>query len=122
LDYLVSVLPNTHGTQKLVNASVFEALPAHAVFMNVGRGASVDEQALVDALHQNKIAAAILDVFEQEPVPQESPLWTTPNLLMTFHTSAPSLPEDLAKLFIENYKLFHAGIPLKHQVDFEKGY
>lgn len=122
LDYLVAVLPNTHGTQKLVNASVLNALPAHAVFMNVGRGASVDEGALIEALQQNKIAAAILDVFEHEPVPQESPLWTTPNLLMTFHTSAPSLPEDLAKLFIENYKLFYAGKPLKHQVDFEKGY
>jgi phosphoglycerate dehydrogenase-like enzyme len=122
LDYLVSVLPNTHGTQKLVNANVFEALPAHAVFMNVGRGASVDEQALIDALNQKKLAGAILDVFEQEPLPKDHPFWTTPNLLMTFHTSAPSLPEDLAKLFIENYKLFHAGKPLKHQVDFEKGY
>jgi phosphoglycerate dehydrogenase-like enzyme len=122
LDYLVSVLPNTQGTRKIVNADVLNALPPHALFINVGRGSAVDEAALLDALNQNKLAGAVLDVFEQEPLPTDHPFWTTPNLLMTFHTSAPSLPEDLAKLFIENYKLFHAGKPLKHQVDFEKGY
>jgi phosphoglycerate dehydrogenase-like enzyme len=122
LDYLVSVLPNTQGTHKIVNAELLAALPSHALFINVGRGSAVDESALLNALNQNKLAGAVLDVFEQEPLPKDHPFWTTPNLLMTFHTSAPSLPEDLAKLFIENYKLFHAGKPLKHQVDFEKGY
>jgi phosphoglycerate dehydrogenase-like enzyme len=122
LDYLVSVLPNTQGTRKIVNADLLHALPPHALFINVGRGSAVDEAALLNALNQNKLAGAVLDVFEQEPLPKDHPFWTTPNLLMTFHTSAPSLPEDLAKLFIENYKLFHAGKPLKHQVDFEKGY
>ena len=122
LDYLVSVLPNTQGTRKIVNAELLNALPSHALFINVGRGSAVDEAALLNALNQNKLAGAVLDVFEQEPLPKDHPFWTTPNLLMTFHTSAPSLPEDLAKLFIENYKLFHAGKPPKHQVDFEKGY
>jgi phosphoglycerate dehydrogenase-like enzyme len=122
LDYLVSVLPNTQGTRKIVNTELLNTLPSHALFVNVGRGSAVDETALIHALNQNKIAGAVLDVFEQEPLPKNHPFWATPNLLMTFHTSAPSLPEDLAKLFIENYKLFHAGKPLKHQVDFEKGY
>jgi phosphoglycerate dehydrogenase-like enzyme len=122
LDYLVSVLPNTQGTRKIVNAELLNALPSHALFVNVGRGSAVDEAALIHALNQNRIAGAVLDVFEQEPLPKDHSFWTTPNLLMTFHTSAPSLPEDLAKLFIENYKLFHASKPLKHQVDFEKGY
>jgi phosphoglycerate dehydrogenase-like enzyme len=122
LDYLVSVLPNTQGTHKIVNADLLNALPSHALFINVGRGSAVDESALLNALNQNKLAGAVLDVFEQEPLPKDHPFWTTPNLLMTFHTSAPSLPEDLAKLFIENYKLFHTGQPLKHQVDFDKGY
>jgi phosphoglycerate dehydrogenase-like enzyme len=122
VDYLVSVLPNTPGTQKIVNADLLNALPPHALFINVGRGSAVDESALLNALNQNKLAGAVLDVFEQEPLPKDHPFWTTPNLLMTFHTSAPSLPEDLAELFIENYKLFHAGKPLKHQVDFDKGY
>jgi phosphoglycerate dehydrogenase-like enzyme len=122
LDYLVSVLPNTQNTRKIVNAEVLNVLPSHALFVNVGRGSAVDETALIDALNQQKIAGVVLDVFEQEPLPREHPFWSTPNLLMTFHTSAPSLPEDLAKVFIENYKLFAQGKPLKHLVDFERGY
>jgi phosphoglycerate dehydrogenase-like enzyme len=122
LDYLVSILPNTMDTRKIVNADLLNALPSHAVFINVGRGAAVDESALIDALNQNKIAGSVLDVFEQEPLPKEHPFWTTPNLLMTFHTSASSVPENITNLFIENYKLFDEGKPLKYQVDFEKGY
>ena len=80
----------------------------------------MDESALVEAPNQNKIAGAVLDVFEQEPLPKDHPFWTTPNLLMTFHTAAPSCQEDITKLFIENYMLFNAGKPLKYQVDFEK--
>jgi phosphoglycerate dehydrogenase-like enzyme len=82
----------------------------------------VDESALIEALNQNKIAGAALDVFEQEPLPKNHPFWRTPNLLMTFHTAAPSLPEDIVNLFLENYELFLEGKPLKYQVDFEKGY
>jgi phosphoglycerate dehydrogenase-like enzyme len=122
LDYLVSILPNTKETRKIVDANLLGALPPHALFINVGRGSAVDETALIDALNQHQIAGAVLDVFEQEPLPQEHPFWSTPNLLMTFHTSAPSLPEDLAKVFIENYKLFAEGKPLKHLVDFKRGY
>lgn len=122
LDYLVSVLPNTPETRKIVDAQLLNALPAHSLFINVGRGSAVDETALIEALNRNRIAGAVLDVFEQEPLPQEHPFWTTPNLLMTFHTSAPSLPEDLIKLFIQNYELFVEGRPLRHQVDFERGY
>lgn len=121
-DYLVSILPNTKETQKIVEAKVLNALPSHALFVNVGRGSAVDESALVEALEQDKIAGAILDVFEQEPLPEGHPFWTTKNLTMTFHTSAPSFPEDIARVFIENYHLFIEGQPLKYQVDFEKGY
>lgn len=122
LDYLVSILPNTTETRKIVDANVLNALPPHALFINVGRGSAVDESALLNALNQNRIAGAILDVFEQEPLPKHHPFWDTPNLTMTFHTSAPSLPEDLAEVFIENYRLYVEGKPLKYQVDFEKGY
>ncbi len=122
LDYLVNILPNTKDTRKIIDAKLLNVLPPHALVINVGRGSAVDESALIEALHQNKIAGAVLDVFEKEPLPKDHPFWTTPNLLMTFHTSAPSLPEDITKLFIENYKLFNEGKPLKYQVDFEKGY
>jgi phosphoglycerate dehydrogenase-like enzyme len=122
LDYLVAVLPNTKDTRKIIDADLLNALPVHALLINVGRGSVVDESALIEALNQNKIAGAVLDVFEKEPLPTDHPFWTTKNLIMTFHTSAPSLPEDLAKVFIENYKIFIEGHPLKYQVDFERGY
>ena len=122
LDYLVIVLPRTQGTNQIVDANVLNALPSHALIVNVGRGNAIDESALVDALTQNKIAGAVLDVTDQEPLPVEHPFWKTPNLLMTFHTSAISYPEDLTKLFIENYQLYTEGKSLKYQVDFEKGY
>jgi phosphoglycerate dehydrogenase-like enzyme len=82
----------------------------------------VDETALVEAMETGKLAGAILDVFEQEPLPQEHPFWTTPNLLITFHTSAPSFPADITNLFVENYQRFINGQELKYQVDFERGY
>jgi phosphoglycerate dehydrogenase-like enzyme len=122
LDYLVVVLPRTNDTNNIVDAAVLNALPAHAVLINVGRGNAVDEPALVEALTQNKIAGAILDVTAQEPLPVEHPFWATPNLLLTFHTSAISYPEDITKVFIENYHLYMQGKPLKYQVDFERGY
>ena len=122
LDYLVNVLPNTKDTRKIINADLLNALPSHALVINVGRGPAVDESALIEALSQNKIAGAVLDVFEKEPLPKDHPFWTTPNLLMTFHTAAPSLAKDISNLFFENYELFIEGQPLKYRVDFEKGY
>ena len=122
LDYLVVVLPGTEDTNKIVEANLLNALPSHAVLINVGRGNAVDESALVEALSINKIAGAVLDVTAQEPLPAEHPFWTTPNLLLTFHTSAISYPEDITKLFIQNYHLYIEGKPLKYQVDFESGY
>lgn len=122
LDYLVSVLPNTQETRHIVDASLLDALPSHALFLNIGRGGALDETALMDALNAGKIAGAILDVFAQEPLPKEHPFWDTPNLIMTFHTSAPSLPEDIAKLFIENYPRFLKSEELMHRVNFERGY
>ncbi|HET9587281.1 MAG TPA: D-2-hydroxyacid dehydrogenase, partial [Anaerolineales bacterium] len=88
LDYLVSILPRTNDTNQIVNAELFDALPSHAVFVNVGRGNAVDEQALVAALNEGQIAAAVLDVTAKEPLPEDHPFWRTPNLLLTFHTSA----------------------------------
>jgi len=122
LDYLVVVLPRTEGTNQIVNAELLNALPSHAILINVGRGNAVDEPALVDALNAGKIAGAVLDVTAQEPLPQDHAFWKTSNLLLTFHTSAVSYPDDITRLFIENYQLYIEGKPLKYQVDFERGY
>ncbi len=122
LDYLVNILPNTNETRKIINADLLNSLPSHALLINVGRGSAVDESALTEALNHNRIGGAVLDVFEQEPLPKDHPFWTIPNLQMTFHTAAPSLAEDITKLFIENYRLFNEGKSLKYQVDFKRGY
>ena len=122
LDYLVNILPNTNETRKIINADLLNSLPPHALLINVGRGSAVDESALTEALNHNRIAGAVLDVFKQEPLPKDHPFWTIPNLRMTFHTAAPSLAEDITKLFIENYRLFNEGKSLKYQVDFKRGY
>lgn len=122
LDYLVCVLPRTRDTNKIVDTSVLNTLPPHAVLVNVGRGNAVDEAALVSSLTEGKLAAAVLDVFEREPLPEDHPFWTTPNLYMTFHTSAISYPEDITRVFIENYRLYVEGSPLKYVVDFEQEY
>ncbi len=122
VDYLVNILPNTSVTQKIFNTTVFEALPPHAIFINVGRGAAVDDDALLNALQRESIAAAVLDVFAEEPLPKEHPFWETPKLQMTFHTSAPSLPEDIVQLFAKNYYRYLNGEELQHQIDFVRGY
>jgi phosphoglycerate dehydrogenase-like enzyme len=122
LDYLVNSLPNTQETRHLVNSEMLGWLPSHAVFVNVGRGSTVDESALATALSKGLIAGAVLDVFEQEPLPKEHVFWKTPNLFITSHTSAPSLPIDLALLFIENYYRYSQNLPLHYLVDFDRGY
>lgn len=122
LDVLVSILPNTSETKKIINADVLAALPKHAVFVNAGRGSALEESALIHALENDKLAVAVLDVFEQEPLPVEHPFWRTKNLYITSHTAAPSFPADIARVFIENYRLFASGQELKYRVDFERGY
>jgi phosphoglycerate dehydrogenase-like enzyme len=122
LDYLVNILPNTRETRQLIDASALAALPARALFLNVGRGSAVDESALAEALSAGRLRGAVLDVFQQEPLPPEHIFWRTPNLIITSHTAAPSFPADIAALFIENYQRYARGEPLKYQVNFERGY
>lgn len=122
VDYLVCVLPNTPATWRIVSAELLAQLPPHALFINVGRGSAVDESALIQALETGAISGAVLDVFEQEPLPQGHPFWTTKNLIVTSHTSAPSFPAEIARVFIENYRRYIAGAPLEHVVNFERGY
>ena len=90
--------------------------------MIVGRGNSIDESDLVVALTRGEIAGAVLDVFENEPLVTESPLWQLPNVFITPHMAATSFPEDIADIFIENYDRFQRKEPLQHVVDFELGY
>ena len=122
LDYLVSVMPNTPATRRLVDATLLAALPPHAVFINPGRGSTVDEAALADALQAKRIAGAVLDVFDREPLPPEHRFWTLPNVLITSHTAALTVPDDLAAVFVDNYRRLAAGAALRYVVSFSDGY
>jgi phosphoglycerate dehydrogenase-like enzyme len=122
LDYLVAVLPNTAGTRQVIDAGMLSALPAHAVVVNAGRGDTIDEAALIEALTAGRLAAAVLDVFPEEPLPPEHVLWRTPNVHITCHTAAPSFPADIVGVFADNYRRYAAGQPLRYVVDFERGY
>ena len=122
LDYLVAVLPNTAGTRHVIDAAMLAALPAHAVVVNAGRGDTLDDAALVEALNGGRLAAAVLDVFPEEPLPPDHVLWQTPNVHITCHTAAPSFPADIVGVFADNYRRFAAAQPLRYVVDFERGY
>lgn len=86
-DVLISLLPATEATHHALDARVLGLLPDHARFVNVGRGATVDEEALVAALRDGTIAGAALDVTETEPLPEGSPLWDAPHLILTPHVA-----------------------------------
>ena len=107
LDYLVSIVPNTAATVRLVDATLLAALPPRAVFVNPGRGKVVDEAALADALQSGRLAGAVLDVFQQEPLPPDHVFWRTPNVLITSHTAAISFPKDIAPVFIDELPAAH---------------
>src|SRR5215213_9926484 len=113
LDYLVSIMPATASTRHVVDAALLAALPRRAVFVNPGRGGTVDEPALAAALKEGTIAGAVLDVFQQEPLPPDHFFWRTPNLLITSHTAALSVPEDIAPVFIDNYRRLLRAEPLR---------
>lgn len=122
LDYLVCVLPDTAETRHLLNADTLAALPPHAVVVNVGRGSVLDSGALAEALRRGRLGGAVLDVFEEEPLPADSPLWDVPKLTITAHVAARSIPAEITPLFLRNYEHFVAGDPLEFVVDFERRY
>lgn len=122
LDYCVCLLPHTNITAGLLDDTFFSSLPNHAIFINAGRGQVVNHSALIAALQNNQLAGAVLDVFPEEPIPKNDPIWTTKNLLVTQHTSAISKPTDVGAIFVQNYQKFRTQIPLNYVVDCKKGY
>lgn len=122
LDYVVLTLPATQQTNCFINSDALRMMKPSAVLINVGRGNSINEADLVIALGEAVIAGVVLDVFENEPLAPESPLWEMPNVYITPHMAATSFPEDIAEIFIENYQRFRRKESLLHVVDFELGY
>lgn len=123
-DYVVLTIPYTRDTHHLINAEALAHMKSAAFLINVSRGGVIDEEALIDALRENKIGGAALDVFAQEPLPNDSLLWELPNLIISPHVSGftPHYDERAADLFAENLRRFVAGEPLLNQIDRSRDY
>jgi len=123
-DFIVVTLPLSDETRGLIDSEAIEAMSSHALLVNVARGEILDEQALVRALEQGKIAGAILDVFSEEPLPQEHPLWSLENVTILPHTTwrSPQVRARQLALFSENLRRFCNGDLLLNVVDPASGY
>ena len=123
-DYVFLCTPVTPATTGLINAERLRRMKPDSYLINVGRGPLIDEPALLDALQNRRIAGAALDVFNEEPLPADSPFWSLDNLLITPHTAAVTerLWERHYRLIVENLKRFIAGKPLLNEVDKTRGY
>ncbi len=123
-DYVVLALPGTHKTRGLITEQRLRQMKPGAFLVNIGRGALIDQEALVKALTEGWIGGAGLDVTEPEPLPEDSPLWEIPNVILTPHTSGGSPTNDRRRIniFCHNLKSYIEGRPLQNQVDFAEEY
>ncbi|HBT3171738.1 TPA: glyoxylate/hydroxypyruvate reductase A [Klebsiella pneumoniae] len=121
-DILVVMLPLTPHTTSLLSAERLARLPQGAAFINVSRGAIVDQAALTDALRSGQIAEATLDVFDREPLPPHDPLWQMDNVLITPHLASVAIPTSAARQVAENIQRAARGEPVTNQVFPERGY
>ncbi|MBP3040728.1 D-2-hydroxyacid dehydrogenase [Bacillaceae bacterium Marseille-Q3522] len=125
-DYVVVTLPLTKETYHLFGKNAFQQMKSSAFFINIGRGEIVDEPALIEALRNSEIAGAGLDVFETEPLPENSPLWEFNNVILTPHTSGSTefyAKRVIENIFIPNFQDFlDKNTPAVNLVDFQKGY
>ncbi|MCM3587999.1 D-2-hydroxyacid dehydrogenase [Mesobacillus maritimus] len=125
-DYVVVTLPLTDNTRQMFGTSQFQQMKPSTIFINIGRGQIVDEAALIEALENKKIAAAGLDVFEKEPLNENSPLWEMENVIITPHTAGSTehyATRVIEDIFIPNLRGYlNNQIPFINVVDFKKGY
>jgi phosphoglycerate dehydrogenase-like enzyme len=123
-DWVVCAAPLTEATRGMFDARRFETMPPSARFINVGRGQLVVERDLLDALRKRWIDGAALDVFEDEPLPADSPLWTAPGLIVSPHMSGDTIGwrDELGRQFVELYERWADGKPLANVVDKKRGY
>ena len=123
-DAVVLALPLTKETRHVIGARALRALRPSAFLMNVSRGGIVDEEALIELLRERRIAGAVLDVFEDEPLPPGSPFWTLPNVVVTPHISSEldGWQVELARIFCRNLRHWMNDEPLENVVDPAAGY
>jgi phosphoglycerate dehydrogenase-like enzyme len=120
-DAVVVAAPATADTQHLIDARALAAMQPHAVLVNVARGSLVDEQALADAMAREQIKGAVLDVFDQEPLPDTSPLWDLPGVYISAHSSVSvdRYLDDVFDLVFDNVRRYRAGQPLRNVIELE---
>jgi phosphoglycerate dehydrogenase-like enzyme len=118
-DFVILTIPHTPETEGLFNAQRFGLMKRSAFFINIGRGKTTRLDDLVEALRSGQIAGAALDVFEQEPLPRDHPLWDAPNVLITPHTAGygPYLDDRRQEIIVDNARRFLHGEPLRNVVD-----
>ena len=124
-DWIVLALPGTPQTRGIIGAAELAAMKPEAVLVNFARADCIDQPALVDALREQRLAAAVLDLTDPEPLPADHPLWALPNAHITMHLSGiPTLASQqrAAERFLRNCERFRAGQPLEAQVDLARGY
>jgi phosphoglycerate dehydrogenase-like enzyme len=123
-EYLVLAAPHTRETERVLEHKEFKLLPRGAFVVNIGRGALVDETAMIHALRDGDLGGAALDVFATEPLPEDSPLWTMPNVLVSPHSASTSDRENgrLTELFCDNLSRFLKGEPMRNVLDVDRLY
>jgi len=123
-DFLVLAAPHTPETERLIGETELALMRPTAVLINIGRGALVDEDALIRALQDKRLAGAALDVFRAEPPPQESPLWEMPNVIISPHSASTVTQENarITELFCDNLRRYLRGQPLRNVLDTKKLY
>jgi phosphoglycerate dehydrogenase-like enzyme len=124
VDALILACPLTPETVGMVGEREFRAIRRTAIVVNVARGAVIDEQALIDALRKGWIRGAALDVFTQEPLPHDNPLWELPNVLISPH-SASTMPDEnrrIVDIFVDNLGRYLDGQPLRNMYERDRGY
>lgn len=124
-DYLVNTLPLTDETRQMINSDIFQQMKSSAYYINIGRGGTTDTQALIAAVKNGSIAGAGLDVFEEEPLPGDSPIWDIPDIIILPHESGLTefYNQRAMEIFLENLQEYSNGrMPRRNVVDLSKGY
>jgi len=123
-DFVVLTVPLTEDTRQMLNTRAFKKMKSSAYVINIGRGGTIDEEAMIQALRSGAIAGAGLDVFGSEPLPADSPLWGMENVIITAHYSGntPYYDERALEIFVDNLERYVSGKPLRNVVDKQAGY
>ena len=124
VDFLILVAPQTTKTHEIVNSEVFNVMKPNSYLINVGRGSLVNERHLIEALKNNTISGAALDVFVNEPLPRESDFWNLDNIILFPHSASTTFDENkrITELFCHNLELFLNKEPLVNQFNLRNAY